>query len=164
MNIRTILTLISGSAVSDWVLIFRPTYQYRFTETKNEEGEVEKILADEHLVKLGFRPDISLTMAFGLVDKGRYDMPADSPYANENARTVFLDIFHNGALIHRETLLKADRQRCLLPLPKSWEAPVKIPKAQYDLVKLVHTLVGPPTDFDEYFENSGMSVSSANWP
>lgn len=165
MELREILATVASSKVGDWEIIFRPTLRHRFTEILNEEGEREQLTVDEHLVTFAYRPNIAITMAYGLVDQAAYELPAGNPFATENARTLLLDIFHDGRLIHRETIVSVDRQRCLLPMPQGWEPPIDIPTAQFSLVKLVHALAGPPTDYEDYFKESGMTRSDrVPWP
>ncbi len=165
MQLREILATVASSKVRDWAIIFRPTLRHRVTEILNDEGERERLLVDEHLVAFSYRPDIAVTMAYGLVDQSSYELPADHPFARENARSLFLDIFHDGQLIHRETVVSVDRQRCLLPLPQDWEPPISVPTAQFSLVRLIHALAGPPTDYESYFKESGMVRSDrVPWP
>ena len=165
MQLRELLATVAASKVADWQVIFRPTLRHRFTEAIDAENKREQVLVDEHAVRFVFRPDISISMAYGLVDQAAFDLPPDHPFARENARTLLLDIFHDGGLTHRETVLNVDRQRCLLPMPRSWESPVKIPTAQFSLIRLVHALAGPPTDYDSYFRESGMIRSDGvPWP
>ncbi len=165
MNVREFMKQIAGSTVEDWVQISRPTYRHRFTTHLAEEGEKSRIDVDQHVVHYTYRPDIQITMAYGLVEKGTYVIPADIEIARENARTVLLDCYHAGQLIHRETLLKADRQRVILPLPDNWgEERQPVPKAKAAIARLLHTLAGPPTDFDEYFAAAGMFEIDQPWP
>jgi|GEM_PF-726956 len=165
MQLREILATVAASKAGDWEILFRPTMRHRFTEVMNDEGKREKLLVDEHLVAFSYRPDIAVTMAYGLVDQAAFELPAGHPFAQENARTLLLDIFHDGQLIHRETLVSVDRQRCLLPLPSGWEPPINIATAQFSLVRLVHALAGPPTDYESYFKESGMVRSDrVPWP
>ncbi|MDF1793908.1 MAG: hypothetical protein P1U88_18495 [Thalassobaculaceae bacterium] len=165
MQLRELLATVASSKVGDWEIIFRPTLRHRFTEIQNDAGEREQLLVDEHLVSFAYRPDIAITMAYGLVEQAAYELPAGQPFAQENARTLFLDIFHEGRIVHRETVLSVDRQRCLLPMPKVWEPPISVPTAQFSLIRLVHSLAGPPTDYDSYFKESGMVRSDqVPWP
>lgn len=164
MKLQEILERISVSAPSDWELIFRPTFRHRFHEILNADGDVAALDQDEHSVMFTLRSDIEISMAYGLVEKGAVPLSPDNPFANENARTVYLDIFYQGRMVHREVVLNIDRNRCLLPLPTSWEKPVLVPLAQSNLVKLIHSLAGPPTDFDAYFEKAGMRNADVPWP
>jgi hypothetical protein len=165
MNLREYLSTVANSRATDWLIIFQPTYRHRFTEQFNSEGEKIRTDVDQHPVMFTYRHDVSITLYFGLVEKGNYALPANHPLGSENARTVILDCFADGRLVHRETLLKADRQRCILPMPETWpEGPVKIPQTKAKLARLIHELAGPPTDFDEYFGAARMVVVDAPWP
>lgn len=158
------LATVAASDIDDWQILFRPTFRHRITEVLKDDGERDRLEVDEHLVAFCYRPDIALTMAYGLVEQSSFELPDRHPFAAENARSVYLDIFHEGGLIHRETVLKVDRQRCLLPLPKDWDAPINIPVAQYSLIKLIHALAGPPTDYETYFKDAGMVRADIPWP
>lgn len=164
MNLSELLRVVSESGNEDWSLIFRPTFRHRFQEILNSEGALATIDHDEHLVCFTYKPNIEITMAYGLVERGSVILPPENPFASENARTVYLDIFVMGRLAYREVILKVDRNRCLLPLPTSWEAPIMVPMPQVKLVRLLHALAGPPTDFDRYFEESGMRQADLPWP
>ena len=165
MQIRELLATIASSKVADWQTIFRPTMRHRFTEILDEAGKREQLLVDEHRVSFCYRPDIAITMAYGLVDQAAVPLPADHPFGRENARSMYLDIFYEGRLVHRETVISIDRHRCLLPLPKSWEPPIAVPTAQFSLIRLIHALAGPPTDYDSYFKECGMvRADTAAWP
>ena len=165
MQIRQLLAQIASSKVTDWEPLFRPTLRHRLTEILDEKGKREQFVIDEHLVSFVYRPDIAITMAYGLVEQAALDLPPDHPFGRENARSLLLDIFYEGRLAHRETVVSIDRHRCLLPMPASWELPISVSTAQFSLVRLLHALAGPPTDYDTYFQECGMVRSDAvAWP
>jgi len=164
MNLRGLLEIVAGSSVDDWTILFRPTFKHRIVETLKDDGSRDRLLSDEHLVAFSYRPDLAISMAYGLVEQGAYDLPPGNPFATENARTRFLDIFLEGRLSHREVVVAVDRHRCLLPMPRDWNPPIAIPATQYSLIRLIHDLAGPPTDYDEYFKNAGMERSDTPWP
>lgn len=164
MNLRDLLGVVAGSGVADWTILFRPTYRHRIVETIKPDGSRDRLQSDEHMVAFCYRPNIAVTMAYGLVEQGAYELPRGNPFALENARTRYLDIFLEGRLAHREIVVAVDRQRCLLPMPRDWNPPIAIPAMQYSLVRLIHDLAGPPTDYDEYFTNAGMQQSQTPWP
>lgn len=164
MNLRDLLGTVAGSAVGDWSILFRPTFRHRITETLKPDGTRDRLTADEHLVAFSYHPNIAISMAYGLVEQGAYALPSGNPFATENARTRYLDIFLEGRLAHREVVVAVDRHRCLLPMPRDWNPPIAIPTMQYSLVRLIHDLAGPPTDYDAYFETAGMKRSDAPWP
>lgn len=164
MNLRDLLETVAGSSVHDWTILFRPTFKHRIIETRNSDGSRDRLQSDEHLVAFSYRPDLAISMAYGLIEQGAYELPSFNPFATENARTRYLDIFLEGRLTHREVVVAVDRHRCLLPMPRDWDPPIAIPVMQYSLVRLIHNLAGPPTDYDEYFEKAGMKRWELPWP
>lgn len=165
MNLRRFMTMIAESAVDDWVMIARPTYRHRFTPQHDGDGNIIRLDADQHTVSYVFRADIAVSMSYGLVQKGNYVIDADIDIARENARSVILDCFNEGQLVHREVLLKADRQRCILPMPTNWsKAGRQIPVNKVKLARLIHMLAGPPTEFDDYFRTAGLLQAETAWP
>lgn len=165
MRLERYMEVAAGSQPEDWLMIERPTLRHRFTPLLDENAELIRQVIDEPLVAFCYRPDVRLTLLFGLVETAHYPLPRGMPYAEENARTVLLHCLFGGQVIHTESLLKIDRQRCILPLPADWgEPPQAIPRRQYDLARLVHQLAGPFTDFEQYFKSAGMAVVDRPWP
>ncbi len=164
MDLRDLLGIVVGSSVDDWTILFRPTYRHRIVASHKPDGTVERLSADEHQVAFSYRPNIAISMAYGLVEQGSYSLPPSNRFAAENARTIYLDVFLEGRLAHREVVVAIDRQRCLLPMPRDWNPPIVIPSEQYSLIRLIHDLAGPPTDYDDYFSEAGMIRASLPWP
>jgi hypothetical protein len=165
MQIRDYMAIVAASSLSEWELIFRPTYRHRFMTQYGPEGVKIRTDVDQHVLALTFKPNISISMAYGMVDTGNYEIPARLDIANENARTILLDCFLDGQLVHRELILRADRQRISLPMPTEWTAAgLQIPAAKSRLVRLIHNLAGPPTDYDEGLKLAGMEEVETPWP
>lgn len=164
MRLQDVLGTVAGSAVEDWAILFRPTFRYRVSGVPEPGGSRDRLEVDEHRIAFSYKPDIAITMAYGLVEEGAYQLPPGHRFAQENARTLYVDIFLEGRLVFRETVVSVDRHRGLLPMPRDWNPPIQIPVAQYSLVRLLHALAGPPTDFEEYFTNAGMKRSGDPWP
>ena len=187
MRLDRYMETVTATLPRDWLMIAGPTLRHRFTALLDTDGQLVRQAIDEPLAAFSYRPDIRLTLLFGLVDSASYRLPPERPFAQENARTVLLHCLYGGEVVYTETLLKADRQRCILPLPAAWSvsapatpeaaaapagarhprpgvAPVEIPRRQHDLARLVHQLAGPLTDFDHYFRQAGMVVADTPWP
>lgn len=161
----TYMHTIAESRLTDWIGIYRPTFLHRFTPFGDREDPATPIILDEHLARFTYRPDISIGLAYGLIEDGDFRVPGKGFLSTVNARTELLDCFHHGQLLHREPLLRADRRRLLLPMPVDWhETPMRVPRTLYTLVRLVHALAGPLTDFDANLERAGMTVVDVRWP
>lgn len=165
MELREMVKQAGDSAPGDWMPILRPTYRHRFVTRKNAKGEEIGLAADQHRLHLTFKKDIRITLGFGLVETANYHVPEPNPYAGENARTHLLDLFWEGRLAFRDIVVNVGRNRCLLPLPPDWtEQGMEIPVIRYGLIRLVHEIAGPPTDFDEHFTAIGMQRINSRWP
>lgn len=165
MDIRELVRTIASTEASDWTPILRPTYRHRFSPRVNAKGEQVGLSAEQHKIHLTCIQNIRITLAYGLVDNANYVIPEPNPFAAENARTHLLDCFWQGRLIFRETVINIDRNRCLLPLPEAWTGEaMEIPVTRFGLVKLIHDLVGPPTDYEDYFMRAGMQKVNRRWP
>ena len=165
MNLQDLVKKISGSDIADWSPILRPTFRHRFVTRTNPEGETTGVAADQHKLHLTYKKDIRITVGFGMVQVANYHIPAPNPYAEENARTHLLDCYWEGRLAFRDIVVNVGRNRCLLPLPAEWtEDGMEIPVTRYGLVRLIHEIAGPPTDFDEHFTAIGMQRINRRWP
>lgn len=164
MRLDQYLGLIGDSSESDWRLITRPTFRHHFARGVDDKGEEVSVEVDEHKVALTFVPNIRITLAYGLVADSNYRIDPKHKLGALNARSEYVDCFYDNILVHRETVVRVARQRCVLPEPMDWELPVKVPKRKARFAKLIHVLAGPPTDFDEYFQEAGMVEIEAPWP
>lgn len=165
LSLARYMEIVGGSAPEEWTMIHRPTLRHRFTPMLDDKDRLIRQQIDEPLVAFSYKPDIEISLLFGLIEEAAYNLPAGTPFAEENARTVLLDCFHCGQLVHRQTLLKIDRQRCVLPLPDDWlPTPTPIPRRLHDLARLIHRLAGPFTDFDAYFQRAGLTIADKPWP
>jgi hypothetical protein len=58
-----------------------------------------------------------------------------------------------------------DGWRCVLPEPtQAAGPPFPIPARKFQITKLLHGLVGPGTNFEDYFRRAGMAPSQDPWP
>ena len=165
MRLDQYLALIGDSKPEDWFLMTRPTFRHHFTRVTDDKGEEVSLEADEHKVVLSYAPNIRITLASGLVADTDYRIDSSHKLALLNARSEFVDCFYDNILVHRETVVRVARQRCVLPEPGDWTTtPIKVPKRKARFAKLIHTLAGPLTEFDEYFKEAGMVEVDAPWP
>lgn len=165
MDLRPFLGRIAESAPEDWLILQGPLFRHGFSRVEGAEGKLLRVDVDAPPVGLVYRADVAITMLYGLVLEAAVDLPVPGPYRQENCRSIALDCFYCGGLVHREVLLKVGRQRCILPRPAEWTAaPQLIPERQAKLARLVHALCGPFTDFDEYFDSFPMTAVQQPWP
>jgi hypothetical protein len=165
MRLDHYLTLIGDSKPEDWRLFSRPTFRHHFVRSTDEKSEEVSVEVDEHRVAMCFSPNIRITLAYGLVAEPNYQIDRKHKFGLLNARAEFVDCFYDNILVHRETVVRVARQRCVLPEPADWTVvPVKVPRRKARFAKLIHTLAGPLTEFDQYFQDAGMVEVEAPWP
>ena len=164
-NLKKFMAMLTNTEMTDWVSLYRPTYLHRFTPFGDRDDASTPIILDEHIARFTLREDVRVTLSYGLVDHGDFRVPGEGPLSEMNARTELLDCFYLGRLVFRDTLLRADRRRMLLPMPIDWESsPPRVPKARLRLARLVHELAGPLTDFDENMKKAEFEVVDDVWP
>jgi hypothetical protein len=165
MRLDQFLTLLADSTPEDWRVFPRPTFRHHFAPVLDDKGEIASVDVDEHRVAMSFVPDVRITAAYGLVADPNYRIDAKHKLSQLNARSEFVDCFFNNILVHRETVVRVARQRCVLPEPLDWTAqPIVIPRRKARFARLIHVLAGPLTDFDEYFKDAGMAEGDTSWP
>ena len=165
MRLDQYLALIGDSKPEDWRLITRPTFKHHFARSTDDKGEEVSVEVDEHKVVMAYAANIRITLAYGLVSEPNYRIDTKHKFGLLNARSEFVDCFLDNILVHRETVVRVARQRCVLPEPADWtESPIKVPKRKARFARLIHVLAGPLTEFDEYFKEAGMVEVEAPWP
>ena len=92
---------------------------------------------------MAYVPDIRVTLAYSLVAESNYRIDPAHKFGALNARSEFVDCFYDNILVHRETVVRVARQRCVLPEPADWtENPIKVPRRKARFAKLIHVLAG----------------------
>ncbi|MCR9255935.1 MAG: hypothetical protein NXI16_07545 [Alphaproteobacteria bacterium] len=165
MTIDEYLKTIISTTPKDWTVVTRPTLRHAFAVQVNDSGEEERIDFEEPPAILALKKNLSITIAVGTVEQAKYKIPVPTPFSQHNARTLLADCFYDNVIVHRERLVSVDRQHCILPLPTHWtkeKQPIALGKVAF--AQLIHELVGPFSDFGEYFEQSGMVPSELPWP
>ncbi|MBL8690943.1 MAG: hypothetical protein JNL04_17700 [Rhodospirillaceae bacterium] len=165
MRLDEYVVLVAGSQPADWRVHKSPTFHYRVVPVRGGPNRIVDFELHEHNVVLTFSKDVGINMCFGLVQDRNYSSAWSQRFPDKRAQSSFLDFFYNGALVFRETLVWVDGWRCVLPEPtQSQGPPFPIPARKYQITKLVHGMVGPGTNFDDYFRRAGMAPSQEAWP
>ena len=165
MTLDTYLEMIVNSGPEDWIVMPRPTMKHSFTFQEGQEGNSDRYDLGEAPVMLGFKKNVSITLAAGTIEKAKYVIPVQTEFTNHNARTVLVDCFFDNIIVHRETMVMVDRQHCILPLPQPWtEEKQPVPKGKIVFAHLIHELIGPFTDFADYLERAGLYGADLPWP
>ena len=166
MKLDDYLSVVAQSAPKDWTVSKVPTFMYRLIPTRGAENRTLDFELQEHTSLLVFRRDVRFSMAFGLVQNANFTDDWVTNFPSKRAQTILLDFLFGGGMVYRDTMVAVDGWKCLLPLPDSdqTDAPYDIPEKQYAIAKLIHALVGPNSNFEAYFQRSGMRVAKTGWP
>ena len=165
MRLDEYVNLVATSAPADWRVHKSPTFHYRVVPVRGGPNRIVDFELHEHNVIMTFAKDVGVNMCFGLVSDRNYTSAWSGRFPDKRAQSTFLDFFFNGAMVFRETMVWVDGWRCVLPEPTTTAGPpFQIPEKKYRVCKLLHGLVGPGTNFDDYFRRAGMLPSADAWP
>lgn len=154
--------------ISTWGYGSGPSYknQFQFSEVYNG---IENILRHrEHSNVASYKPDLSITIAWGLSTGDENDV-IDRPWAKNNpnpgpGKGHYLDFFYNNALVFRASYCSVDGGNCEIPFPTyDINQNVSVPQKYYDVIKKFNDLVGT-SFFESYFESTEINISNENWP
>lgn len=157
---------IVDSHPSDWYPLNRsgPTYRDRFTYWTDSDG-VSGLIHDSHSSVAIFKPDIDITLAYGMGHEVRdgheptlsFEWSKKFP-DGEIREIVLADVFWRNSLIDRINYVYADGGRVLLPLGFGHQG-LKISKFEYLLTRLLDRISGHD-EFDYYFRRVPYDLGS----
>jgi hypothetical protein len=169
MTLAELFTKILSSNPGDWNVIpcagggSGPSYGSKFTFADERDGQRFVLDEDSHSSVAAFRPDLSITMAWGLSHSDDFEEPWANGFPDKRASSSFFDVFYNNALVYRGVYVMVDGGRAKLPLPKS-RADLVVPVRYSFLVRLLDQLDGYSTDYTDYFRRAGFKNSEVECP
>src|SRR5262245_27336140 len=138
MTLQEIIDRIVMSQPSDWhVMGGHPSYHDRFDQV--ESGGQTWLELESHRTVAAFKPDASITMAWGLTVNENFQEPWANRFPDSQASSHFVDVFLNGALVYREMYVSVDGARCDLPLPLERHGG-RVPLKYFAFIALVERL------------------------
>ena len=123
MTLRELLHTIISSSRSDWNTIVcwgthsGPSYRDQFEFYQIYEGQHNVLHSDSHGMVASYKPDLSITMAWGLTANRNFDETWATNFPDPNASSHHVDVFFNNALVYRDLFVSVDGGRAKLPLP-----------------------------------------------
>jgi hypothetical protein len=160
MRLDEVLTAVRGSATSHWNKMScwgagcGPSYRYQFAVSESH-NQPNSVFIDSHPYAAAYRPNLSITMAWGLDSNKNFREEWANQFPDPQASSEFVDIVFNGALVFRLMYVTVDGGRAFLPLPEPNGATVS--EEEYDLVRVIHELTnGVP--FDDYFSRAKFQI------
>ncbi len=158
MTLEEYLKTVADSDIKHWQVLRTPTFLYRLQPVRSGPNRSLDFELQEHNYILSYEHDLSISLAWGLVQDKNYTDDWINKFQDKRAQTVLLDFLYNGALVFRETLVAVDGWRCILPMPAAGDSapPFPISVFKFKLARLIHQLTGPGTNFEDYFRRAGM--------
>ena len=160
-------TIIASSkdqwhAITCWGTGSGPSYRSQF-EMRDAADDSQKALvtAGSHRVVASYKPDLSISVAFGLTSNSDFQEEWANIFHNPKASTHHADVFLNGALVYRDSYVLVDGGKAKLPMPKRR---MLVPKGYYYFVRLLDNLGGHASRYESYFNKSDLQVVDAAWP
>jgi hypothetical protein len=176
MTLQGIIDEIIQSQSADWNCIScwdeqsGPSYKDRFTFWDDYKGVSNVTIHQSHSEVCIYKKDISISIAYGLNlyrdskdSQGIAESWATNHINPEPGKPYYADVFYNNGLVHRALYCSVDGGRCKLPYPHRDSQGNWVVEKQYsDFIKKVNELEGT-TDYDDYFNRSGIHIVNSPW-
>jgi hypothetical protein len=165
VSLQALRALVAQSVPDDWSVVYRgPLYLYQLGQVSSAK-EGARVDVDWHNHLAVYKPDVRLRLAFGLEQD--CDLTFDGiVFPDPQITRDLVDLFWNGALVHRWTVLAVDGGRGVVPdveyevvsadgqasLAPGNSAIVgyRATPEEFAVARLVHVLSGCGGDFDEH--------------
>jgi hypothetical protein len=118
---------------------------------------------ESHASVAVFKPDLSISLAWGLPSNSDFKEPWANGFADPKASSAFLDLFWMGTLVHRTTYVHVDGGRGNLPLPSPSGDELTVERDYSALIRLVDSL-DHVSQYDLFFKRAGFSEVETPWP
>lgn len=170
MELKNLMELIIKSSPDDWNTIncwganSGPSYHYKFTSQQQYQGQPPVLQSASHTLVATYKPDISISMAWGLAMNNQFMEQWINNFHDQRASSHYVDIFYNNSLVHRAIYVIVDGGRAKLPLAKIEGTDLQVPEAYRDFVKLLDQIDSYHSQFDSYFQRANFAIIEENWP
>lgn len=172
MTLEELLETIAESSTDEWWheacwgAHSGPSYRDHL-----EEESEHLITVKSHSDIAVYKPDISITIAWGLDCMETFKAEWVKKWYDSSASSSFVDVFYNNALVYRERYVTVDGARANLPIPRQKLDATKekvmaltVPRGRRNFIRLLDSF-GRISSFDEYFGDAGFTiVDDEPWP
>lgn len=155
MTFDELRELILNSQPGDWhrITALGPTYRDRFGSWTGPNDRVG-IDHDSHIEVAVYRPDIDLTITYGMPES-QHDRSLTFGWSenfpdSEILEISIVDFFWRGSLVDRVNYVHVDGARAILPLGGGHQG-LKITRYDLAVARLLDRL-SDHSDFDRYFD------------
>ncbi|MGO9839169.1 MAG: hypothetical protein ACLP1X_33725 [Polyangiaceae bacterium] len=173
MNLQEYMRLVVESDTRAWNVITcwgagsGPSYRDKFeiaTVSGAQQVTRWELRVDSHGMSAALRADLAVTLAWGLKSNENFHEEWANQFSDPHATSSYVDLFYNGALIHRELYVTVDGGRASLPLPERRGERLVAPIGYAHLCRLLVSFETNADDFDHYMTRAGISVVDEPWP
>ncbi len=163
MRLQELLKSIIESDPNDWYTISSPTFRDRLIGVSSStEGHWLEI--NSHHTTAVYKPDVSITLAWGLDWKEDFDEPWAKSCPDPSASGDYVDVYYNGSLVFRTVYITVDCGRAKLPMPMS-RTDLNVARNYYHFVQLIDSIGGYVSQYDSYFRRVGLQIDEGReWP
>lgn len=168
MTLQELFTTILRSNVDDWNVIAcggvtgGPSYRSRLWFHVSD-GMRMSLEEESHQSVAAYKPDLSITMAWGLDCARDLREKWANAFPVPRASSHFADAFYNGALVYRSLYVVADGGRIKLPKPPLSPEMLEVPVDYSRFVHLLNRLEGQ-IGYEDYFQRAGLLTIAEDWP
>jgi hypothetical protein len=156
MTLDELRNIIINSTPTDWsrITAMGPTYRDRFGSWTGP-GDKSGIDHDSHAEVAVYRPDIDLTLAYGMPESQHersLSFAWSENFPDSEIREISIaDVFWRGSLVDRINYVYVDGARGLLPLSEGHQG-LRITQHGFAVARLLDRLSGH-SEFDRYFSS-----------
>lgn len=176
MTLQEYGEIISNSKKEDWNIITcwgagaGPSYQNSFS-VWTQGGEFSNIDIDSHSMIGVYKPNIDITIAWGLESNSEFISEWANKFDDSHATSSFIDFFLRGHMIFRDILVTVDGGRVHIPIPllrriEDTESKEKfrriVPGNKYEFFKILNSLESS-FDYEETFRRTGLEIVDEPW-
>jgi hypothetical protein len=176
MSFEEYFRVVTNSTRSDWNVILcwgsgsGPSYRDQLIVWTSGQSDFRNLEVKSHSLVAVYKPDLTISMAFGLESNDEFVEPWANRFPDPNASSHYIDFFFGSNLIHRGLYVSVDGGRADLPLPRPHYSKidhklerVTITTKQDSFFRLFNQFEAQK-DYDSYRERAGFEIEEGAWP
>ncbi len=151
---------------NDWCVIpycgrSGPSYRDPLDSESVHGKEPDVILTDSDGTVGVYKPDVRITLAFGLRAQDDFQEDWCTRFPDPRASVSHADILYNAALVFRAVHVSVDGGRAKLPLPKS-RKDLTVPRGYAKFIEITDNMEGV-SEYSRYFREAGLTPIDEPW-
>ena len=162
MTLHELLNIIASSKPEDWNYFpcwganSGPSYHNRFTSYNKREDQSHVLLTASQSEVASYKPDVSITIAWGLTADDDLQMAWANKLADPKATSHLVDVFYNNALVYRDYYVRIGHETPYLPMTRTQDD-LRVAQGYYSFIKIVSSFHS--SEFEKYFHLAGLKLT-----